>query len=106
MVVYENILIVCGESLYLIDINSKKILKNLNVLYQIQTIIEINDDYFITGDVIGGLKEWKIDCQNKKVKLVSDKENAHEKCIESLIVLNNDVIVSASDDNKIKVWNL
>ena len=106
MVVYENILIVCGESLYLIDINSKKILKNLNVLYQIQTLIEVNDDYFITGDVIGGLKEWKIDCQNKKVKLVSDKENAHEKCIESLIVLNNDVIVSASDDNKIKVWNL
>ena len=38
--------------------------------------------------------------------MVSDKENAHEKCIESLIVLNNDVIVSASDDNKIKVWNL
>ena len=105
MVVYENILIVCGESLYLIDINSKKILKNLNVLYQIQTLIEINDDYFITGDVIGGLKEWKIDCKNQKVKLISDKENAHEKCIESLMVLENDVIVSASDDNKIKVWN-
>ena len=62
----------------------------------------LNKNILLSGDGKGIIREWKIEEDN--LILISKKEKAHNNCINTLLNIGNEHIVSGSDDNSIKIW--
>ena len=62
----------------------------------------LNNNMILTGGKDKILRQWKIEGDN--LKLVSKKENAHDKDINVLINIGNGLIASGSGDHSIKIW--
>ena len=56
----------------------------------------------LTGDYNKRIIQWKI--ENDNLKLISLKENAHDKWIYTLLKLGNGLILSGSGDGTAKIW--
>ena len=56
----------------------------------------------ITGDKNRRLIQWKI--ENDNLKLISQKENAHNSDIFTLSKLGNGLVLSGSKDCSIIIW--
>ena len=62
----------------------------------------LNKDMILTGDQNKRIIQWKI--ENDDLKLISIKENAHDEGISTIAKLGNDLILSGSTDNYVKIW--
>ena len=62
----------------------------------------LNKNILITGDSNGAIRQWKIEGNN--LILISQKENAHNDEIFSLINIGDGHIASGSSDKSIKIW--
>ena len=68
----------------------------------INVVCMLNKDIIITGDKNRRLIQWKI--ENDNLKLISQKENAHNSDIFTLANLGNGLVLSGSKDCSIIIW--
>ena len=64
----------------------------------------VNKNILFTGDKQGIIRTWNIEDDN--LILILKKENAHNRCINTLLNIGNGHIASGSDDNLIKIWKI
>ena len=64
----------------------------------------LNKDMILTGDDNERIIQWKI--ENDNLKLISIKGNAHYNRIYTLLKLGNGLILSGSDDESVKIWQI
>ena len=100
----KNLLII-GEVEYLtvINVENYQNIKNIkigNIL--ISVCYKLNDNILLTGDVVGNIKQWKIEDNN--LILENIKEKAHNKGITSIIKLQNNKLATSSIDKTIRIW--
>ena len=85
----------------IISINQKKIIKFINNKFQCWTINIIKEkEIFLTGGKSNNIKVYRSDNYN----CIQIIKNAHKDYINGILLLNNDRILSYSDDKKICVW--
>ena len=82
-------------------------------MYKIFKIINLPNSHYITGfcmlnermflpqEYLGTIREWIIEGDN--IKLIFEKENAHNKIIFTLVKLGKGNIASCSEES-IKIW--
>ncbi len=63
-----------------------------------------NKDMILTGDDNERIIQWKI--ENDNLILISIKDNAHYNRIYTLLKLGNGLILSGSDDESVKIWQI
>ena len=64
----------------------------------------LNKDMILTVDDNERIIQWKI--ENDNLKLISIKEIAHYNRIHTLSKLGNGLILSGSDDESLKIWQI
>ena len=101
----SNNLLIIGEVEYLtiINVENYQNIKNIkigNILISI--CYKLNDNILLTGDVVGNIKQWKIEDNN--IILENIKEKAHKKGITSIIKLQNNKLATSSIDKSIRIW--
>ena len=64
----------------------------------------LNKDMILTGDDNERIIQWKI--ENDNLILISIKDNAHYNRIYTLLKLGNGLILSGSDDESVKIWQI
>ena len=85
----------------IISINQKKIIKFINNKFQCWTINIIKEkEIFLTGGKSNNIKVYRSDNYN----CIQIIKNAHKDHINGILLLNNDRILSYSDDKKICIW--
>ena len=62
----------------------------------------LNKDIIITGDENKRIIQWKF--ENDDLKLISIKEKAHDRQINTITKLGNGFILSGSSDYSVKIW--
>ena len=101
----EDLLLIPGENkMSLFNVNQHILARIIDVSGSgwICGVCILNENMILTGDWEEKIKQWKIEGNN--LILVSNKEKTHENDINFLLNLDNKLIVSASDDNTIRVW--
>ena len=101
----EDLLLITGkDKLYIINVNQYNLIRIINVTgsSDINVSCLLNKKLFLNGDDNKNIKQWVIEGNN--LKLISIKENAHDKRIYSLIKLRDGNILSGSSDGEIKIW--
>ena len=101
----KDLLLVTGFNEFsIIDVNSHNLIKTIDVSDSGSICVAclINKNILLTGDSNKRIIQWKIEGDN--LKLISKKENAHEKDINTLLKLGDGMILSGSSDNFIKIW--
>ena len=103
MISKELLLIPGINKISIININEYNIIKIIDVpnSNSIIGVCMLNDNILFTGDSNGIIKQWKIEGNN--LILISQKENAHNKDIKTLINIGDGHIASGSNDNLIKI---
>ena len=84
----KNLLLVAGDSkLKIVDVNSHNIIRTIDVpgTSYILSICLLNSNILLTADDNHGIIQWKI--ENDNLKLISKKENAHDRAVRILIKL-------------------
>ena len=96
-------IIICGNLIKIISILDKKIIKEIDISFECWGINIIEKKGIV---LVGGMsKDIKI--YNKdNFELIKTIENAHEKYINGFVELNNGIILSYSNDQKINVYTL
>ena len=101
----EKLLLIPGiNKISIININEYNIIKIIDVpnSNSIISVCMLNDNILFTGDSNGIIRKWKIEGYN--LNLISQKENAHNDNINTLINIGNGHIASGSSDYLIKIW--
>ena len=101
----KDLLLITGRNkISIINVNSYNLIKTINVDNSdwINAVCMLNKDMILTGDNNKRIIQWKIEIDN--LKLISKKENAHYKPINSIAKLGNGLILSGSDDKSVKIW--
>lgn len=103
MIIINNILIIGGFGIYLIDINNYNFIKKVEIENNncIHCILKINNKIFLTGDLNCNIKQYNL--INNEIQLKYTKSNVHKKCIRNLIKINKKII-SGGVDCLIKIW--
>ena len=107
---FNNILFVSNEKiifLYEIFDNNNKISFKLIKIIRLQTNINSLCKYknlIISGDENGYLYLWK-NVNNKNFRLIKLIQKSHKKNINSIINVNNEFLLSSSEDGLIKIWS-
>jgi WD40 repeat protein len=97
----ERCLCVGGANkITLIDIYNKNIIREIEESGTHRCLYKLNDNILLTGKD-NDITQWKINDNN--LTLVCKKEKAHQNYIREIIRFDN-LIISCSDDNSIKVW--
>ena len=97
----ERCLCVGGANkITLIDIYNKNIIREIEESGNHRCLYKLNDNILLTGKD-NDITQWKINDNN--LTLVCKKEKAHQDSIREIIRFNN-LIISCSCDNSIKVW--
>ena len=105
IIIRKDLLLIPGENkIYIIDINEYKLIRNIDIPNSgsIYGFCLLNKNILLTGDQSKSIKQWRIEGDN--LILTSTKEKAHNDCINVLLKIGDGHIVSASDDNIIKIW--
>ena len=101
----KDLLVVTGdEKITIINVNQYNIARIIDVQNSsyINVSCVLNENFILTGDYNGHIKQWKIEGDN--LILISTKENAHNDGIYTLIKLEDGHILSGSDDGEVKIW--
>ena len=101
---FENILIIGGKYIYLINIDNYELINSIKISFYISCILPLEKEkVFLTGDNNGNLIQWKY--ENKNISLYSKKEKIHNKFIISLSKYDNNKIISCSNEIDIlTIW--
>ena len=106
IMISKDLLFVSGKNkITIININYYEIIREIELSYSgwiHGACILQNKNILFTGDQKGIIIEWKIEEDN--LILISKKENAHNKCIFSLLNIGNGHIATGSADKSIKIW--
>jgi len=106
MISKELLLIPGKNKISIININEYEIIRIIDVPVpnsnSIICVCILNDNILFTGDENKVIREWKIEEDN--LIFFSQKENAHNRAIITLINIGDGHIASGSDDNLIKIW--
>ena len=104
----DEILFVGGvEFLYIINLLNFSIIETIATNNYIESLCVINEkNILFTGDDEGNLKKWKIKENGKKLELIENYDKVHSKWLRKIIRLDNDKIITCSDDFSIKIFNL
>ena len=102
MMEVDGQLVITGDKLYVLDLNSLKceIISN-SILTNIQSICEIDKGIVVFGNGKGNLIECDIDTKQCKLRI----GNAHTKNITT-ITKQGDYLITGSDDTYINIWSL
>ena len=101
----KDLLLITGKNkISIINVNSYNLIKTINVDNSgwIFAACMLNKDMILTGDNDKRIIQWKI--ENDNLKLISKKENAHDRPIGTLTKLGNGLILSGSYDKSVKIW--
>ena len=90
-----------GEKITLIDVYNKSVIREVQEAGAHICLLKLNDNILLTGTSNNNITQWKINENN--LTFISRKEKAHQQTIREIIRFN-DLIISCSDDNSIKVW--
>ena len=98
----ERCLCVGGANkITIIDVYNKNIIREIQETGTHRCLFKVNDNILLTGKDGGDITQWKINENN--LTLICKKEKAHQSSIRDIIKFN-DLIISCSSDNSIKVW--
>ena len=97
----EDRIIVAGDSIKIISILNKNIIKKINIPFQCWGIQLIEDKGLF---LIGGWKKDIMIYRNDNYECIQTIKNAHDDNINGFVELNDETIISYSFDNKIKIW--
>ena len=98
-----NYLIVGGNSIYIIDILKHELIREVENNIFVWKIFKFSENIIITSDNFGNIWQWIF--TDKELQLVSKKMNIHNNFINSIIKLDNGMLVTCSDDSFIKIFN-
>ena len=101
----KDLLLIGGiNMIYIINVNKYKQINQIEIPNGgwIYGTCMLNHNIIITGDSNGSLIKWKIEEDN--LIEIYKKENAHDNSIYIILNLNNEHIVTGSDDITIKIW--
>ena len=104
MISNDLILITGKNKISILNVNSHNLIRTIDVSgssYIIAAIM-LNKNMILTADENKRIIKWEIEGDN--LKLISKKENAHDKLIITLSKLGNGLILSGSDDYSVKIW--
>ena len=104
MISKELLLIPGKNKISIININEYEIIRIIDIpnSNSIICVCMLNENILFTGDSYGIIREWKIEKDN--LILISQKENAHNDEIYTLINIGDGHIASGSKDKLIKIW--
>ena len=101
----NDLLLVTGENkISIINLNTYNLIRvvYLESSSDINAAIILNKNMILTADYNKRIMQWKIEGDN--LRLISKKENAHDKRIITLTKLGNGLILSGSEDKSVKIW--
>ena len=103
MILFDKNLIIIGNLIYVINIDSYVLNKEIKYgEIMLNTILDISDFIFVVGDYEGNLIEFRID-ENSDIKKIGEKR-LHNGKIEAIMIFEDGKIVSAGEDCEIKIW--
>ena len=105
LMISKDLLLVTGFNEFsIINVNSHSLIKTIDVSDSGSICVAclLNKNMLLTGDDNKRILQWKIEGDN--LKLISKKESAHDKDINTLLKLGEGMILSGSSDNFVKIW--
>ena len=105
LMISKDLLLITGfNQISIINVNSYNLIRTIRKDNSdwINVVCMLNKDIIITGDKNRRLIQWKI--ENDNLKLISQKENAHNSDIFTLAKLGNGLVLSGSKDCSIIIW--
>ena len=100
----EIILVNGKEYLYLINFKNFELVNKIKTEFQNYCNLKLKDNNILIGDKKGNISEYIYDENNKSLNLKIFKKSSHNGCIFSIILNDNEEIISASEDKTIKFW--
>ena len=97
----DELLLVCGyNNIFLVDIKSYQLISKIECK-KIVTLYKISNDFILSGQSIGDIKQWQ--CIGRETKLSSYKNKGHNSDVTAFLKLN-EIILSGDGDGNIKIW--
>ena len=97
----ERCLCVGGHNkITIIDVYNKKIISEVKESGVHRCLCKLNDNILLTGKD-NDITQWRINGNN--LTFINKKAKAHQDCVRQIIRFNN-LIISCSHDNSIKIW--
>lgn len=102
MSLYRNRLISAGNDkvIRIWDYNSLKCEKMLTGHLDVIRTLDVQNDNLVSGGLDYKIKLWDLE----NYRLIYSVDEAHTKCIES-VIFARDFFISGSKDGFIKIWN-
>ena len=97
----DELLLVCGSNnIFLVDIKSYQLISKIECK-KIVTLYKISNDFILSGQSIGDIKQWQ--CIGRETKLSSYKNKGHNSDVTAFLKLN-EIILSGDGPGYIKIW--
>ena len=105
----ENYIFVGGNlNIYLINIKKYIIINSFETDNYILSFFLIGNNYLLTGDNKGNIYQWMFNEKEENLSLMSKKIekslNNLEKSIYNIKLIDNNRLITASEDSTIKIW--
>ena len=105
----ENYIFVGGNlNIYLINIKKYLIINSFETDNYILSFLLIGNNYLLTGDNKGNIYQWMFNEKEENLSLMSKKIekslNNLEKSIYNIKLIDNNRLITASEDSTIKIW--
>ena len=99
----DNILAIGGKNKIIIcNISKFEILHILDRECQVICIKKFSQNLILSGDVLGQIYQWELIDDN--LHFIDKINNAHQNKIPSIVLFENGILVTCSNDNTIKIW--
>ena len=99
IILIKNFILIGGnQKIYLFDVSSYNLIKEINYNGIINTLTQFNNDSIIIGEEKGNISLFNLN--NSDSNILS---NAHKGRIRALLYYNN-YLISGGDDNILKIW--
>lgn len=97
----DELLLVCGyNNIFLVDIKSYQLISKIECK-KIVTLYKISNDFILSGQSIGDIKQWQ--CIGRETKLSSYKNKGNNSDVTAFLKLN-EIILSGDGAGNIKFW--
>ena len=97
----DELLLVCGyNNIFLVDIKSYQLISKIEC-EKIATLYKISNDFILSGQSIGDIKQWQ--CIGRETKLSSYKNKGNNSDVTAFLKLN-EIILSGDGAGNIKIW--
>ena len=105
----ENYIFVGGNlNIYLINIKKYIIINSFETDNYILSFLLMGNNYLLTGDNKGNIYQWMFNEKEENLSLMSKKIekslNNLEKSIYNIKLIDNNRLITASEDSTIKIW--